>query len=99
MSARAIVNKLARTLNSAGSSMSALGQRLIRAAKDARAIVRGEAIRRKLRMSQDTFAQRFGFTAARARDWEQRRPKPDGAIRAYLIGIEREAVERALTHA
>jgi hypothetical protein len=40
-------------------------------------------------------------TAARVRDWEQGRSKPDGAIRAYLIVIdrEREAVERALTAA
>jgi putative transcriptional regulator len=35
------------------------------------------------------------------RDWEQGRSKPDGAVRAYLIVIdrEREAVERALTAA
>jgi putative transcriptional regulator len=57
-----------------------------------------KAIRRKLGMSQDVFAKRFGFTPARVRDWEQGRSKPDGAIRAYLIVIdrEREAVERAL---
>ncbi|MGA2129465.1 MAG: hypothetical protein ABSG76_25320 [Xanthobacteraceae bacterium] len=52
-------------------------------------------------MSQDKFAERFGFTPARVRDWEQGRSKPDGAVRAYLIVIdrEREAVERALTAA
>jgi len=60
-----------------------------------------KAIRQKLGMSQNVFAKRFGFTAARVRDWEQGRSKPDGAIRAYLIVIdrEREAVERALTAA
>jgi putative transcriptional regulator len=96
--------------------MSALGKRLIQAAKEGRVIARGKAdpstyrihvppdldvraIRRKLGMSQDRFAQRFGFTAARVRAWEQGRSKPDGAIRAYLIVIEREAIERALTGA
>jgi putative transcriptional regulator len=96
--------------------MSAVGKRLIQAAKEGRVIARGKAdpstyrihvppdldvraIRRKLGMSQDRFAQRFGFTAACVRDWEQGRSKPDGAIRAYLIVIEREAVERALAGA
>ena len=40
------------------------------------------ALRRKLRLSQDQFARRFGFTAARIRDWEQGRSRPDGAGRA-----------------
>jgi putative transcriptional regulator len=58
-------------------------------------------IRRRTKLSQDKFAERFGFTAARVRDWEQGRSKPDGAVRAYLIVIdrEREAVERALSAA
>ena len=57
-----------------------------------------KAIRRKFKMSQDEFAQRFSFTASRIRDWEQGRSKPDGAARAYLLVIEKErkAVERAL---
>jgi putative transcriptional regulator len=57
------------------------------------------AIRLRTGLSQDKFAERFGFTRARVRDWEQGRSKPDGAVRAYLIVIdrEREAVERALT--
>lgn len=56
------------------------------------------AMRRKLKLSQNEFAERFGFTAARIRDWEQGRSRPDGAIRAYLTVIEKEprAVERAL---
>jgi DNA-binding transcriptional regulator YiaG len=72
------------------------GTRLIRAAHKAIGIARGEA-----GLSQDKFAERFGFTRARVRDWEQGRSKPDGAVRAYLIVIdrEREAVERALTAA
>ena len=58
-------------------------------------------LRRKLRLSQDQFARRFGFTAARIRDWEQGRSKPDGAVRAYLLVIAREpdTVARALTAA
>ena len=98
--------------------MSRFGKRLIRAAKEARVIARGEAnpgsyrihvpsdvdvrrLRHKLKMSQAEFARRFGFTPARIRDWEQGRSKPDGAVRAYLMVIEREpkAVERALAAA
>jgi putative transcriptional regulator len=60
-----------------------------------------KALRRELRLSQTEFARRFGFTPARVRDWEQGRSKPDGAVRAYLMVIEREpkAVERALSAA
>ena len=95
--------------------MTALGKRLVAAAKEARAIARGEAdpstykvtipadvdvkaVRRKLGLSQDTFAQRYGLTAARVRDWEQGRSRPDSAARAYLMVIDRnpEAVEHAL---
>lgn len=59
------------------------------------------ALRRKLRLSQDQFARRFGFTAARIRDWEQGRSRPDGAVRAYLLVIERapETVAKALAAA
>jgi putative transcriptional regulator len=60
-----------------------------------------KALRRRLRLSQDEFAKRFGFTAARIRDWEQGRSKPDGAVRAYLMVIAKEpkAVARALSAA
>jgi putative transcriptional regulator len=60
-----------------------------------------KALRRELGLSQAEFAQRYGFTPARIRDWEQGRSKPDGAVRAYLMVIEREpkAVERALSAA
>jgi putative transcriptional regulator len=59
------------------------------------------AMRRKLGMTQERFAIRYGLTLARVRDWEQGRSSPDGAIRAYLKVIEKEpeAVERALTAA
>ena len=60
-----------------------------------------KALRRRLRLSQEQFARRYGFTPARIRDWEQGRSKPDGAVRAYLLVIEREpeAVARALAAA
>ena len=58
-----------------------------------------KGIRAKLGMSQDEFAQRYGLTAARVRDWEQGRSKPDSAARAYLIVIDKvpDAVEHALS--
>jgi putative transcriptional regulator len=57
-----------------------------------------KAIRKRLGLSQTEFAARFGFTCARVRDWEQNRYHPDGALRAYLIVIDRkpEAVKEAL---
>jgi putative transcriptional regulator len=57
-----------------------------------------KAMRKKMQLSQDQFAYRYGFTPARIRDWEQGRSNPDGAARAYLMVIEKEpkAVERAL---
>jgi putative transcriptional regulator len=58
-------------------------------------------MRRKLGMTQESFAVRYGLTLARVRDWEQGRSAPDGAVRAYLKVIEKEpeAVERALSTA
>lgn len=60
-----------------------------------------KSLRRRLGLSQQEFAHRYGFTCARVRDWEQGRSKPDGAVRAYLIVIDREpeAVARALNAA
>jgi putative transcriptional regulator len=60
-----------------------------------------KAMRRRLGMTQESFALRYGFTIARVRDWEQNRSAPDPAVRAYLKVIEKEpeAVERALTAA
>ena len=60
-----------------------------------------KAMRRRLGLSQTAFAKRYGFNPARIRDWEQGRSSPDGAVRAYLVVIQREpeAVERALVAA
>ena len=49
-----------------------------------------QAIRRKLRLSQDAFATTFGFTINQIRDWEQGRTNPHGSSRAYLMVIQRE---------
>jgi len=56
------------------------------------------AIRKKFDLTQQAFAERFGFNLARLRDWEQGRSRPDGALRAYLLVIERkpDAVTEAL---
>ncbi len=71
--------------------MTELGERLLRAPQEARAIARGEMepgrvftppsvdvaeIRRKTGLSQERFAQRFGFSPAAVRDWEQKRRTP-----------------------
>jgi putative transcriptional regulator len=49
--------------------------------------VRG--IRKKLELSQEDFAQEFGFTINQIRDWEQGRTRPLDGLRAYLMIIER----------
>lgn len=57
-----------------------------------------KALRQRLGLTQEDFARRYGFNVARVRDWEQGRSRPDGALRAYLVVIDREteAVDRAL---
>jgi putative transcriptional regulator len=56
------------------------------------------AIRKRLRLSQERFAEQFGFTVAAVRDWEQRRRRPERTARMLLqvIDKEPEAVLRAL---
>lgn len=55
-------------------------------------------VRRKLRMSQNDFAQHFGISAATLRNWEQGRRQPEGPARVLLTIIDREpaAVRRVL---
>jgi putative transcriptional regulator len=57
-----------------------------------------KAIRQGLKMSQERFAQAFGFPLGTLRDWEQGRGRPDTAARAYLMVIARipREVEQAL---
>jgi putative transcriptional regulator len=57
-----------------------------------------KAIRTRLRMTQEEFAARFGFSVNTLRHWEQGTRQPEGATRAYLLVIERapKAVQKAL---
>ena len=55
-------------------------------------------IRKRLDLSQQEFADRFGFSVSAVRDWEQGRRRPERAARLFLkvIEMERPAVERVL---
>jgi putative transcriptional regulator len=93
--------------------MSDFGRRLIESAEEALAIAEGRAeparvivpegidvaaIRKRLRLSQSAFADRFGLSVATVRDWEQKRRHPDRIAANLLRVIDHapEAVERAL---
>jgi putative transcriptional regulator len=56
-----------------------------------------KAIRRSLRMSQDTFARTYRIPVATLKGWEQGRRHPDATVSAYLRVIERypKEVEQA----
>lgn len=56
------------------------------------------ALRKRMKLSRQKFADRFGLDARALQDWEQGRRVPDRAARVLLTVIERdpEAVERAL---
>jgi putative transcriptional regulator len=85
--------------------MSTFGKDLIESAREALAIARGEkqparvfmppsvevaAIRKRLGLSQQAFASRFGLNVGILRDWEQKRRNPDQAARTLLRVIEHE---------
>jgi putative transcriptional regulator len=56
-------------------------------------------IRRRLGLSQEAFAQKYGFALSALRDWEQGRRRPERSARILLKIVEKEpeAVTRALT--
>lgn len=56
------------------------------------------AIRAKTGLTQEAFAQRFGFSVNTLRHWEQGKRQPEGPARSYLkvIDVDPEAVRRAL---
>lgn len=60
-----------------------------------------KGIRERRGLSQQAFANRYGFSVATVRDWEQGRRQPEAAARAFLLVIDREpdAVDRALSAA
>lgn len=57
-----------------------------------------KALRRRVGLTQEQFAVRYGFTLGRIRDWEQGRTSPAASDRVLLTVLEREpdAVKRAL---
>ena len=57
------------------------------------------ALRKRLRLSRQKFADRFGLDARALQDWEQGRRVPDRAARVLLTVIDHdpEAVVRALS--
>jgi putative transcriptional regulator len=56
------------------------------------------ALRERLGLSQEAFAERFQISLRTVQEWEQRRRVPEGPARTLLRVIERDpaAVERAL---
>jgi putative transcriptional regulator len=93
--------------------MTKFGDELLQSAKEALEIAKGEAIppralafdapdpaliRKKLKLSQSKFAERFGLPPATVRDWEQGRRRPDAPARALLkvIDYAPETVARAV---
>jgi putative transcriptional regulator len=59
------------------------------------------AIRERLGLSQEAFAERFQLSLRTVQEWEQRRRVPDGPARVLLRVIDREpdAAARALSGA
>ncbi len=60
-----------------------------------------KALRQRSGLTQAEFARRYGISARSLQEWEQGRRQPEGAVRAYLLVIERnpQAVESALRQA
>ncbi len=56
------------------------------------------AIRTQLKMTQEEFAARFGFSVNTLRHWEQGKRQPEASARAYLTVISRapKSVRKAL---
>jgi putative transcriptional regulator len=63
-----------------------------------RPVPNAKEIRRRLHLTQEQFAARFGLPLSTLRDWEQGAREPDSAARTLLRVIDREpeAVMRAL---
>jgi putative transcriptional regulator len=58
-------------------------------------------IRARLGLSQESFAQTYGFALSAVRDWEQGRRQPERSARILLKIVEKEpeAITRALAKA
>lgn len=48
-----------------------------------------KAIRIKLKLTQEEFAARYGFTVGAVRDWEQDRRRPEASARILLKIVEK----------
>lgn len=48
-----------------------------------------KAIRKKLKLTQEQFAARYGFTVSAVRDWEQDRRHPEASARVLLKVVEK----------
>lgn len=59
-----------------------------------------KAIRLKLHLTRQQFADRFGFSIRTLEKWEQGAREPESAARAYLVVIDHnhKAVEAALRY-
>ncbi len=94
--------------------MTKAGERLLKSVRRARAYAKGEAdegfvvhvpnevdvkaLRKKLALTQQQFAARFGFSYDALRDWESKRRQPERSARILLavIDYEPDVVGKAL---
>lgn len=94
--------------------MTKAGERLLKSVRRARAYAKGEtdegfvvhvpnevdvkAVRKKLALTQQQFAARFGFSYDALRDWETNRRQPERSARILLtvIDFEPDVVRKAL---
>ena len=54
-----------------------------------------KALRKRLGLTQEAFANQYGFSLGTVRDWEQVRTVPEPSSRAYLKAISKEPVRIA----
>jgi putative transcriptional regulator len=90
-------DKIKAGLDDAGDYLKAIAdKRKFRVSVPARVDVR--KIRTQLGLSQENFAQTYGFALSAVRDWEQGRRQPERSARILLKVVEKEpdAVTRAL---
>ncbi len=93
--------------------MTRFGEELIQSAREALDIAKGRAkaakkidvelvdvaqLRKKMKLSQTAFADKFGLSAASVKDWEQGRRYPDATARILLKVIAKSprVVEEAI---
>jgi putative transcriptional regulator len=89
-------DKIKAGLDDAANYLKGADKRRFRVSVPARVDVR--KIRTQLGLSQESFAQTYGFALSAVRDWEQGRRQPERSARILLKVVEKEpdAVTRAL---